>query len=382
MLRPKYIPLVMRQAMRRPTRTLLTVTGVALAMFLFSSVQALQEGVRVATGAVAGETTLIVYRQNRFCPAASNLPEDYRARIERIPGVVSVTPMKVVPTNCRTSLDVVTFRGMVAEEVAPRATWDLRTGSVRDWVARKDAALISGGLARRRGLRVGDQFDAGGVRTYVAGVFESDQPQEQNAVYTHLDFLQRSTGRKLLGVVTQFSVKVADPARLDEVASRIDDEFRDDRQPTQTSSERGFIARAAADIIHLIGFMRLLGWGCLAAVLALVSNAIVLNVRDRIRDHAIMQTLGFSGSLVARVVIAEGILLGLLGGALGGGTALAIVRLGSLGLTNEGLYIPLAATPTMLLIGLIIAAGAGVLASLVPAWQAARREIPTCFRAV
>jgi putative ABC transport system permease protein len=116
MLHPKFMPLVARQVYRSPTRTLLTVAGVAVAMFLFVAVQAMQAGVREATETTARDTTLIVYRQNRFCPATSKLPEYYGDRIAKVPGVTAVTPMKIVVNNCRTSLDVVTFRGVPEEQ--------------------------------------------------------------------------------------------------------------------------------------------------------------------------------------------------------------------------------------------------------------------------
>ena len=70
----KYLPLVLKQITRRQARTLLTVSGVAVAMFLFAAVQAMQAGVKKATQTAADETTLIVYRQNRYCPFASRFP--------------------------------------------------------------------------------------------------------------------------------------------------------------------------------------------------------------------------------------------------------------------------------------------------------------------
>src|SRR5689334_16060734 len=77
MVSTKYIPLILKQVWRHRTRSLLTIGGVAVAMFLFISVQAMQQGVREATETTAADTTLIVYRENRFCPATSRLPEYY-----------------------------------------------------------------------------------------------------------------------------------------------------------------------------------------------------------------------------------------------------------------------------------------------------------------
>src|SRR3954470_2838449 len=126
MLNPRFIPLVLKQVVRHRTRTSLTVAGVATAMFLFTAVQAMQAGVREATQTTAKDTTLVVYRQNRFCPATSRLPEYYGDRIAKIPHVTSVIPMKIVVNNCRTSLDVVTFRGVPEERFVENYVKDLK----------------------------------------------------------------------------------------------------------------------------------------------------------------------------------------------------------------------------------------------------------------
>ena len=104
------IPTVWRQIVRAPIRTGLTITGIAVAMFLFTSVEAMRIGVHAATTSSAQDATLVVYRENRFCPFTSRLPQFYGDRIERIDGVRSVIPMQILVSNCRASLDVVTFR--------------------------------------------------------------------------------------------------------------------------------------------------------------------------------------------------------------------------------------------------------------------------------
>ncbi|MBX3404182.1 MAG: ABC transporter permease [Phycisphaeraceae bacterium] len=384
MIAPRLIPTVLRQVLRHRTRTLLTAAGVAVAMFLFVTVQSLQQGVRAATEVTAADTTLIVYRENRFCPATSRLPEHYAERIARLPGVASVTPMKVVVNNCRASLDVVTFRGVPAEDVAPMAAkWRIVAGSLEEWHRRSDSALIGERMAERRRLRPGMSFDASGVTVSIAGIIASSEPQDQNVAYVHLPFLQQAaaTGPGL-GVVTQFNVRVDDPAHLREIAAQIDELFRHDQDPTTTRPEKAFVAQVGADVVEIVGFARYLGWGCLAAVLALVANAIVLGVQDRVKEHAVLQTLGFRGGLIARMIIAEGLVLGLLGGAAGTAMAAAFLAWGKFSLSTEGLSIHVSPDVRTSMIGLAIAAGVGVAAGLVPAAQAGRREIAQSFRAV
>ncbi|MCP4594251.1 MAG: FtsX-like permease family protein [bacterium] len=382
MIAPKLVPLVLKQAWRARTRSLLTIAGVTVAMFLFAAVQAMQAGVEAATNARADDTTLVVYRKDRYCPFTSRMPQSYEQRIRRVSGVESVVPMKIVVSNCRTSLDVVTFRGVPEREFLNTSapSFEIITGSVGDWERRTDAALLGETLATRRRLKVGDRFEAAGITAYVAGILRSAEPQEQNVAYVHLDFLQYASGSRSGGIVTQFNVRVSDPTRLDEVAAAIDEIFAPAQEPTATSPEKAFVARAAADVIEIVGFMRWLGWGCLAAVLALVGNAIVLSAQDRIREHAVFQTLGFCGHQIARLIIAEGLLLSITGAVVGCVTALAFLSYSALALSVESHSIPVKPTPSIFAWGILIAAAVGVLAGLVPAWQAARREIVTCFR--
>ncbi|MHC5003780.1 MAG: ABC transporter permease [Planctomycetota bacterium] len=380
-----FIPLILKQIVRHRTRSGLTIAGVAIAMFLFCTVQSMQRGVEAATKVTATDTTLVVYRENRYCPFTSRLPQHYQRRIEAVSGVSSVVPMRIHVSNCRASLDVVTFRGVPQEEFVTHSAGELEViaGSLAEWERRSDAALVGESLAKRRGVKVGDRFSAGGIAVYVAGIVRSDEPQDRNVAYTHLPFIQEAARRGGTGgVVTQFNVKVDDPARLEAVAAAIDAEFARDQEPTATYAEKAFVARAASDVLQIVSFASWLGWGALAAVFALVANAIVLAVQDRVRDHAVLQTLGYTGPLIGRLIIAESTLLGLAGGLVGAMLAFVIVHRGRYSLTMEGLNVEIASDVRIILVGLGMSVALGVLAGLVPAWQAARREIASCFRAV
>jgi putative ABC transport system permease protein len=225
------------------------------------------------------------------------------------------------------------------------------------------------------------RFDAAGITSYVAGIITSDNPQDENVAYTALEFVQLA-GRDQLGVVTQFNVKVADPDLLEPISAQIDELFATAQEPTATFGEKAFVGRIADDVIELVGFARWLGIGSLLAVLALIGNAIILSVQSRIAEHAVLQTLGFTGRLVAALIVAEGALLAIAGGLVGAGAALLVARFGSFALSVEGQSIPIEAGPGLLATGLLVCAALGVLAGLVPAIQASRREIAACFRAV
>ncbi|MEM8756748.1 MAG: ABC transporter permease [Planctomycetota bacterium] len=378
----RFFPYVIKQISRHRVRSGLTIAGIATAMFLFTAVQAMNAGVTQATSATANDTTLVVYREDRYCPATSQLPQDYQRRIESVDGVLSATPMKIVVSNCRTSLDVVTFRGVPKDEFIAerRDKIELIEGSFEDWQRRTDAALVGETLASRRGFEPGMTFNAAGITAYVAGIIRSDDPQDHNVAYTALPFVQLA-GRDQLGIVTQFNVMVEDASMLDRVADEIDLLFANAQEPTATFTEKAFIGTVADDIVELVGFARWLGLGCLAAVLALVANSIVLSVQSRVSEHAVLQTLGYSGGQVAILIVAEGLLLALAGGGIGAAAAVGVAHYSNIAMSVEGISIPVAASSGLLLSGLLVCGAIGVLAGLFPAWQASRREIAACFRA-
>lgn len=383
MIAPRYIPLVFKQVVRHRTRSLLTTLGVTIAMFMFTTITAVHSGVVAATTATRGDTTLVVYRQNRYCPFTSRMPESYETRISRLAGVKSVTPMMIVVNNCRAGLDVVTFRGIPSDDVADTAEHlRLSSGSIEAWQNRNDGALVSEAIASRRGLKIGDSLDVAGVTVTVSGIFDSERSQDGSAAYVHLDFLQRSAGEDRAGIVTQFLVTVTNPDELEQVARSIDEAFLHDPDPTTTTPEKAFVARAAGDLVEIVGFARLVAWGCLAGVLALVANAIVLSVRDRIKEHAVLQTLGFRSSLIGRLIVAEGALLSLLGGVAGAAGGMLLLWLGQFNLTAEGASISLTVPWSLAPVTLAISIAVGILAGLFPAWRASRREIADCFRAI
>jgi putative ABC transport system permease protein len=106
----KLASLLPKNLRRRPLRTALTVFGVASALLLFVLVESLSAGLDRALSGSEAAKTLIVYRQNRYCPQTSFLPEWYAERIAKLPGVASVLPVKVYLSNCRASLDLVAFQ--------------------------------------------------------------------------------------------------------------------------------------------------------------------------------------------------------------------------------------------------------------------------------
>ena len=374
------LSLAWKQLVRYRLRTLLTVLGVASGMFLFTSIETLQRALGAATEQTAADTTLVVYRENRFCPATSQLPEHYADEIRTIPGVREVIPIKIIVNNCGASLDVITFRGVpegMLQKFAPEI--EIVEGSDAEWEKRDDAALVGEQFAKRRGLKPGDKFDAVGITVHVAGIIRSPFPQDNNVAYVKLAFLQQAA-RTGLGIVTQFNVRVEKSSDLKPVAAAIDTRFQSDQEPTNTRPEKAFFAETAGQLIELIGFTRWLGLGAVIAVIALVANAILLMVRGRVKENAVLRTLGYPARAIMFLVLSEGGMLGLMGGLLGAGLAWGFLRWQSFTMGSEGHTLAILPEVSTALFATGAALVLGVLASVHPALVAIRQPIVKSLR--
>lgn len=378
----KFLPYVLKNLWRNRARTVLTIGGAAAAMFVFAFVGAVQNGLADLVRGAHADRTLVVFQANRFCPSTSRLPEDYAHRLRKIPGVREAVPIKVFMNNCRASLDVVVFNGLPADKL--RAVRDL-TLIAGDWAtfeSRRDAALVGQALAKRRGIAVGQRFSIGEVTVYVAGIYAAANAAEEAFLYSHLEFIQRTRGLDSVGTVTQFEVFLNDNADPRATSKAIDESFRSGPIATDTRPKGVFQARALGDLAELIGAAHYLGYACVALVLALVATTTLMAVQDRVREHAVLQTLGFPWTRVFGLVVAESALVSILGGLVGIGLASATLAWQGLAIGSEGVTIAFAASPQLALVGLATTVAVGVLAGLAPAWQASRAEIVSSLRAV
>jgi putative ABC transport system permease protein len=375
----KFLPYVRKNVLGHRVRTAMTVAGTALLLFLFLFVTSVQNGLNRVLE--ARDDKLIVFQAYRFCPSSSQLPVFYADTIRGVPGVKEVLPVKVVVNNCRASLDTVVFHG-VDPKLLPAAHPNLRflSGDWGAFQARTDAALVGRRIAERRDLKPGQSFTVAGVTVQVAGVFASDAVGEENVIYTHLALLGNPTSHHEFHA-TLFEVQLNDPAQAEAVAAAIDAKIKDKFEvPTETKPQKAHYANALADLLDLIGLTRWLGFVCVGVVVVLVANSVVMAAQDRVKEHAVLQTLGFSGPRVVSLMLTESCLISLAGGVLGTAACVAFLAWKPMSLSTEGVSIDFLASPILVVWGLGLSLVVGLVAGAVPAWQAGRAEIVSSLR--
>lgn len=376
----KFVPYVFKSLWRHRARTLLTVSGTGVALLVFCFIGSVQQGLLALTAGEDAGRTLVVFQENRFCPQSSRLPQDYERTIAKLAGVEDVVPIKVFTNNCRASLDAIVFQGMPPEKMKTWRDFDLQSGDWSSFSGQDDAALVGVDVATRRELTVGDKFTIGDVSVVVRGVFHSTVAAENNLIFTQLDFLQRARGANDVGTVTQLEVHLNDTADPETVAKQIDQQFRAGPVGTTTRTKGMFQADTLADLAELIGFVHWLGYACVGLVLSLVATTTVMSVQDRIKEHAVLQTLGLRPLRVFGLVLTESLLLSTLGGVLGVAGSALLLSSSGMSVAAEGVTIAFEPSLVLAVQGVLVAVAVGILAGLAPGWHASRTEIVPALR--
>jgi putative ABC transport system permease protein len=375
----KFLPYIRKNIVGHRVRSAMTIAGTAVLLFLYLFVTSIQNGLdRILA---TRDDRLIVFQAYRFCPSSSQLPVYYADTIRTVPGVRSVMPVKVVVNNCRASLDTVVFHG-VDPQLLPSVRPDLtfRSGDWAAFQSRTDAALVGRRIAERRGLKPGQAFTVAGITVQVAGVFASDAVGEENVIYTHLTLIS-NPGSHHEYHATLFEVQLDDARQASSIAGAIDTAITTKFEvPTETKPQKAHYANALADLLDLITMTRWLGFVCVGVVVVLVANSVVMAAQDRVKEHAVLQTLGYSGPRIFSLMLAESCLISLIGGIVGTVSCVGFLLWKPLSLSTEGVSIDFTASPGLVASGLTLSLVVGFVAGAVPAWQAGRAEIVSSLR--
>jgi putative ABC transport system permease protein len=251
------------------------------------------------------------------------------------------------------------------------------------WEATRDGAIVGRSLAERYGWKVGDRVtlvadiwpQRGGDNEWnfeIAGIYTSpESEQNEGSLLFQWEFFDeaRQYGR---GSVGWFILQVEDPDRAEDVAQAIDALFANSSNETKTQTEKAFaqgFARQFGDIGLIV--TAILG-AVFFTILVLSGNTMAQAVRERVPELAILKTLGFSDRAVLVLVVAESLVLVLLGGLIGLG--LAAAALGSLsamlaGFGIQGISLSVVVTGVLLMVALSLVVG------LPPAWRAMRLRV-------
>ena len=214
----------------------------------------------------------------------------------------------------------------------------------------------------------------------IVGIFRSSVASEENLIYTSLAYLQLAQGRNEAGLVTQHEVVLNEAADAVTVAREIDKTLKSGPVATTTRQKGAFQVSTLSDLVDLIGFAHWLGYACVGLVLSLVATTTVMSVQDRIKEYAVLQTIGVRPFRTMRLVLMESTILCLAGGLMGTVVAAAILGFGGFAIGAEGAMIAFRPSTQLVLSGTLMSAFVGILAGIAPAVQVATLSIVTALR--
>jgi putative ABC transport system permease protein len=381
----KFFPLIWSNLRRKKLRTSLTLLSIVVAFVLFGFLSAIKQAL---TGGVSleGADRLIVRHKVSIIQL---LPESYKARMLRIPGVAAATHLTWFggiyqdPKNFFMQCPVVPeeFLAMYPEALLPpdqNAAW-LRT---------RTGAIVGRKTAERFHFKIGDKIPIqssiwskkDGSRLWefdIVGIFDGkNKNTDTTPVYFRYDYFEeaRPMGK---GQVGWYSLRVNDPAQAAEVAKLVDREFENSSAETKTEPEGAFVqawARQIGDIAYITA--SILG-AVFFTILLVTGNTMSQAVRERTGEIGVLKALGFTNLHVLVMVLSESCLIAVLGGLIGLGLASAAISRGD----PTGGMLPLFFFPLRdLFFGVGISLALGLITGLFPALQAMRLRVADSLR--
>jgi putative ABC transport system permease protein len=385
----KYLPLIWAGLFRRKARTILTLVSIVAAFLLFGMLDAVRLSFAQAGQSANGAQRLQTGSRLSFI---QTLPRSLGDQIAQVPGARAVTYANWFggayqdPHNAVFSFAVapnyIDLYPEISVSAAERKAFDeTRTG-----------ALVGEKLAQRFHWKVGDRIplqstifpDREGSKNWqfdIVGILHSTD-KKAGGFYDQMFLLNwkyfDDTTPYNRGQVGWYVTRVADVNQADAVARRIDALSANSDHETRTQTEQAATAnwmKQLADIGLIVGSIM----GAVFFTLLLLSgNTMMQAVRERTSELAVMKTIGFGDASVLAMVLAESVLLLVIGGVVGLAVASALVPVVAAA-SGGFLNLPPVGAGTWGL-GLGLMALFGMLVGAVPATSAMRLNIVDALR--
>ena len=257
------------------------------------------------------------------------------------------------------------------EEINIRTWWRVGEG---EYLEHTDQALLGAFAAELLGLSNGDRIALNGADITVAGILEETGSDEDYQIFVPLETLQKAFDKE--GLISSMDIRaLCNACPVVMIADSINNSI-----PGVRAIAVQQVASAEAEMMGRINrFMLALAGITLAVGLFGVGNTMMRSVNERIKDIGIMRAVGASRNQIMKVFIYQAIVIGIVGGVFGylAGTLLAYalgpVLFGVSAISPVPQYFPMA---------LGIAIGVAVIATVYPAFRAARIKVADSFRSL
>ena len=384
--------LLLANLMAHKLRALLTVASLAIATFLLVFLRTVLVALEAPVQASASNRLMVQSAVSLFV----DLPTSYQQKIDAMKGPGGVKESCKFqwfggiyrdPSNFFAQFGIDADRLLT---VYPEI--ELVDGSIEELQRRRSGCIVGVDLAREFQWKVGDRIpligtifpkgDGGAWEFDLVGIYRSKRSNVDNrTMYFRWDYLDetlragQATGPDGVGV---YAVALEPGASVESVAARIDREL-DTPQRVQATTEAEFQRQFVSMLGSVPTFLTSIGGGVLFAILFAVLNTMLMAARERTHDLGILKALGFGDAVAASLLMLESLALCAAGGVLGvvGMFALRGPLAEMLSMFVPAFHI----TGETALIALGLALAIGVVAGLIPAWQASQLRPVQALRA-
>src|SRR5471032_59398 len=380
----KYLHLVWAALFRRKTRTILTLVSIIAAFLLFGLLDAVRASFEEAGQSANGAQRLQVGSKLSFI---QTLPYSLEAQIAKVPGVKDVTFANWFggayqdPHNQVFSFAVAPNYLDLYPEIA------VSDAEKKAFLATRTGALVGERLAQKFHWKVGDRIpmqstifpDHEGNKNWtfdIVGILHSTD-KKSGGFFDQMFLLNwkyfDDTTPYNRGNVGWYVTRVTDVNKTDAVAKGIDALSANSDHETRSQTEQAATANWVKQLADIGLIVSSIMGAVFFTLLLLAGNTMMQAVRERTSELAVMKTIGFTDASVLSMVLAESVLLLMLGGVLGLGLASLLVPFVSAG-SGGMLNLPtVGASSWALGVGLMVLFG--VMVGVVPAMSAMRLNI-------
>ena len=386
----KSLKIILRNATRHKLRTALTVIGIATAVMAFGLLRTIVDAWNAGAAASAANRMIVRHSVSFIFP----LPLGDRQPIMKVPGVTNVSwanwfggvygdPNDFKNFWARFAIDDETWFQVYPEFQVP-------PDQMAAFKQQRNAVIIGTKLSTQHGFKIGDVITMGGDifpgqwQFVVKGIYTGrDATVDETQMFMHWSYVDEQTRQLQPGREVGagwYVVQVANPDDIPTISSAIDEQFRNSRAPTKTESERafqqGFVSMSSAIITSL----QVISFVIIGIILLVLANTIVMAVRERTREYAVLKTLGFTARHLTVFIVGEALLVGLMGGILG--ILLTFPIVGGFGKALPTMFPVIGVSGVTIGLALGLAALCGLAAAIAPTLRVVRLSIVNGLRTV
>lgn len=381
----KFSALIFANLFRKKIRLILTIGSFAVALFLFAFLAVVRDAFGRGTD-VAGADRLVIINRTSII---NTIPLSYRDKILRIPGVKSITHNNWFGGIYQDEKNF--FPQFVIDPENQRQVFPELIVSDAEWNAflkDRQGAIVGARTAERFHWKIGDRIPikttiwGGGAWDFnIDGIYHGKDPKDdETQFWFQWDYFQEKVPERIRGQVGWYVLRLDNPEDSVRVSKSIDSEFANSPYETKTETESAFAASWVKQFGNIQFLIVTIGTVVFITLLLVTGNTMAISVRERTSELAVLKAIGFSGRAVLFFVLAESVVIALVGGALGLG--LAFLAVPALAKALNGLLPSLILAPSMLLIGMVFAVFVGLASGLLPGLTVMRMRVVNALRRV